>query len=67
MSNGLRSVGNNGGDGGGGGGGGGFRGTVLLEGLKRILHVQISVGFFSLEAVGRAVKCKENCMAEILP
>lgn len=66
MSNGLRSVGNNGGDGG-GGGGGGFRVTGLLEGLKRILHVQISVGFFILEAVGRAVKCKENCMAEILP
>jgi exonuclease VII small subunit len=24
------------------------------------------VGFFSLEVFGRAMKCKENCMAEIL-
>lgn len=24
------------------------------------------MGFFSLEVFGRAMKCKENCMAEIL-
>lgn len=50
MSNGLRSGRNDGGD---GGAGGVFRGTVLLEGLKRILDVKSGegVGFFGVVGV----------------